>query len=125
MIETFRIDPSAARTEFGTLTQRLVPWSGQAEEPPFGQMALFLAPGAQTDPDYHNQDELVTVLAGEAEVELAGETVRIGAFETAVLPRNTKHVIRNPGDRELVWLSTYWPLHEPQHQPTGREHDGE
>lgn len=113
MIQTFTIDQAAAAREFGTSTQRLVPWRGQPEEPPFGQMALFLDPGAETDPDRHNQDELVIVLSGSAEVRLGDDSVRIGRGQMAFLPRNSTHVIGNPGDEQLVWISVYWPLREP------------
>lgn len=114
MIATFTIDRSAAKREFGAATQRLVPWTGQADEPPFGQMAIFLDPGAETDPDCHDQEELVIVLSGRAEVRMDGESVRIGHGEMAFLPRNRIHIIANPDDTEqLVWVSVYWPLHEP------------
>jgi len=121
MIQTFTIDHAAATTEFGTLTQRLIPWAGQADQPPFGQMALFLDAHAETEPDCHDQDEFVIVLCGRAEVRMDGESVRISRGEMAFLPRNHRHVIVNPGDDRLVWLSIYWPLHE----PTGGEREGE
>ncbi|HEY3259848.1 MAG TPA: cupin domain-containing protein [Pseudonocardiaceae bacterium] len=113
MIQTVTIDRTAAKPEFGTSTQRMVPWLGQTDEPPFGQMAVFLDPGAQTAPDCHNQDELVVVLSGRAEVRMDGESVPVSAGEMAFLPRNHTHVVANPADEELVWISIYWPLREP------------
>jgi len=113
MIETFAIDRSAATLEFGTSTQRLIPWRGQDEEPPFGQMACFLDPGAKTTPDCHNQDEIVIVLSGRADLWIDGESVQLAEGEMAHLPRNRRHVLTNPADEPLAWISIYWPLREP------------
>ena len=55
-------------------------------------------------------------LLGKTDLQI---TANGGVDETwvarlAVLPRNRTHVVTNPaGDRELVWVSVYWPLHEP------------
>jgi mannose-6-phosphate isomerase-like protein (cupin superfamily) len=115
MISTFKIDKAAAAFEFGTSTQRLVPWQGQAQEPPFGQMACFLDPGARTTPDCHAQDELVIILSGRAEIHLEGSgTATLSAGEMAHLPPNRSHVVVNPGDEPLAWISVYWPLREPE-----------
>lgn len=113
MIETFAIDRAAAAHEFGTATQRLVPWPGQAQEPPFGQLACFLDPGASTTPDRHDQDEIVIVLSGLAELDVEGESVRLAAGQLAHLPRNRTHVVSNPAGEPLSWVSLYWPLREP------------
>jgi mannose-6-phosphate isomerase-like protein (cupin superfamily) len=113
MIETCRIDRSAAEHEFGTFTQRLTPWPAGAGETPFGQMACFVEPGTETAPDRHSQDEIVVVLAGTADVRVDGETVRISRGELAFLPGDSTHVVRNASDEQLVFMSIYWPLHEP------------
>ena len=119
MIETFTIDRAAAGFEFGTSTQRLIPWAGQAHEPPFGQMACFLDPGTQTTPDCHDQDEVVIVLSGQAELRMEGESVRLHAGQLAHLPRNRTHVVANPAGEPLAWISIYWPLHEPEEDSDG------
>jgi len=116
MIDKFLVDETAAEAEFGMACQRLIPWAGQGEEPPMGLMACFLEPGAKSDPDLHSQDEVMLVLSGHGRVDLAGETTDIGPRELVVLPGNHEHVVHNPGDTQLVWVSLYWPLHEPSEE---------
>lgn len=114
MITKLRIDPALARAEFGMRCQRLVPWHA-GDEPPLGAMACFLPPGAESDPDRHSQDEVMFVLAGAGEVELAGGTTSVTVGDVVVLPGGHEHVVRNPDTgaaATLSWLSVYWPLHE-------------
>jgi mannose-6-phosphate isomerase-like protein (cupin superfamily) len=112
MITKFRLDERAAVPEFGLACQRLIPWPEQGAEPPLGLMACFLAPGTSSDPDCHDQDEVMLVLSGRGNVDLAGDNTEIGPHELIVLPGNHEHVVHNDGDDALVWVSLYWPLHE-------------
>lgn len=114
MIDKFLVDETEAVSEFGMACQRLIPWTGQGDEPPMGLMACFLDSGAKSDPDLHAQDEVMLVLSGNGVVDLAGESTDIGPRELVVLPANREHVVHNPGDTPLVWVSLYWPLHEPE-----------
>ncbi|MFC9592026.1 cupin domain-containing protein [Streptomyces sp. NPDC056944] len=110
----FRIDRSAATEEFGLACQRLVPWPGGDAEPPVGAMACFLTPGGDSDPDCHNQDEVMIILSGTGSVTLDGVLEPpFRAGDVVVLPRNQEHVVHNTGDAELSWVSLYWPLREP------------
>ncbi|MGW2492849.1 cupin domain-containing protein [Streptomyces sp. NPDC001606] len=94
--------------------QRLIPWQPGAAEPPLGAMACFLPAGSSSAPDCHDQDEVMIVLAGSGTVTLAGEDAPCTAGDLVVLPRNHEHVVHNPYDEELRWVSVYWPLHEPK-----------
>lgn len=114
MITKFRIEEAAATPEFGMACQRLVPWRDASPEPPVGAMACFLPAKGASDPDRHDQDEVMIVLSGGGVVELDGETAEFGAGEVIVLPRNKEHVVRNPLDVPCTWVSLYWPLHEPR-----------
>ncbi|GGY31186.1 cupin domain-containing protein [Streptomyces tanashiensis] len=110
----FRIDRSAATEEFGLACQRLIPWPGGDAEPPVGAMACFLKPGGESDPDCHNQDEVMIILSGTGSVTLDGAPEPpFRAGDIVVLPRNQEHVVHNTGDAELSWVSLYWPLREP------------
>ncbi|MFF9852894.1 cupin domain-containing protein [Streptomyces litmocidini] len=110
----FRIDRSAATEEFGLACQRIIPWPGGDAEPPVGAMACFLKPGGDSDPDCHNQDEVMVILGGTGSVTLDGRLEPpFRAGDVVVLPRNQEHVVHNTGDTELSWLSLYWPLREP------------
>ncbi|MFB6840838.1 cupin domain-containing protein [Streptomyces sp. NPDC056361] len=113
MANRFRIDRSSATEEFGLACQRLIPWAG-GEETPVGAMACFLRPGGDSDPDCHNQDEVMIILAGSGAVTLdGGLEPPFRAGDVVVLPRNQEHVVHNTGDTELSWISLYWPLREP------------
>ncbi|MGH8896621.1 MAG: cupin domain-containing protein [Egibacteraceae bacterium] len=114
MITKFHIDEANAVDEFGMACQRLVPWTGQGEEPPFGAMACFLPAGADSAPDCHDQVEVMIVLSGAGSVDVAEERRSIAAGEMVVIPRNQEHVVRNPESQTLRWVSLYWPLHEPK-----------
>lgn len=113
MIRTFRIHEENAAQEFGMACQRLVPWAGQGEEPPFGAMACFLPAGAQSAPDCHDQDEVMITLTGHGTVEVGEESAGIDTGTVLVIPRNSPHVVHNSGSDDLSWVSFYWPLHEP------------
>jgi mannose-6-phosphate isomerase-like protein (cupin superfamily) len=114
MITKFRVDGAAASAEFGMACQRLIPWAGQGTEPPVGLMACFLDPSASSAPDCHDQDEVMLILSGTGEVELAGERTEVGPHEVVVLPANHEHIVHNKAADPLVWVSLYWPLHEPE-----------
>ena len=94
--------------------QRLIPWSGAADEPPLGAMACFLDAGASSAPDVHDQDEVMLVLSGEGTVLLDGERDRVRAGDVVVLERNREHTVHNDGLDALTWIALYWPLHEPR-----------
>jgi len=116
MITKMPVGEAHATSEFGMACQRLVPWAGAphgAKEPPIGVMACFLPAGHASDSDCHDQDEVMIVLSGRGEVEIAGERAAITAGELVVIPRNQQHVVRNPEGGTLAWVSLYWPLHEP------------
>lgn len=112
MITKLRVDEASALPEFGMACQRLIPWTGQGVEPPLGLMACFLGPASSSDPDLHDQDEVMLILSGRGSVDLAGDTAEVGPHDLVVLPGNHEHVVHNRGDAPLVWVSLYWPLHE-------------
>ncbi|MFE5737076.1 cupin domain-containing protein [Streptomyces celluloflavus] len=119
MITKFRLNEDAATREFGMACQRVIPWQGQDEEPPLGAMACFLPAGASSEPDCHDQDEVMIITSGAGRLDLAGEEGTFEAGDVVVLPRKHEHVVHNPGTDTLVWVSLYWPLREPQ--PDGPE----
>lgn len=112
MITKFQLNEASALPEFGMACQRLIPWTGQGQEPPMGLMACFLDPGNSSDPDCHDQDEVMLILSGTGSVDLAGEATEIGRHDLVVLPGNHEHVVHNRGGDPLVWVSLYWPLRE-------------
>jgi mannose-6-phosphate isomerase-like protein (cupin superfamily) len=114
VITKFRVEESAGASEFGMTCQRLVPWLQDTEKsPPFGVMACFLAPSQSSDPDCHNQDEVMIVVSGRGEVHIGGEKEVVETSDFIVIPRNQEHVVSNPNTETLTWISCYWPLREP------------
>lgn len=55
----------------------------------------------------HNCDEQVTILEGEAEVEVAGERHRLRPYDTTWVPANLPHRFINVGAMPLVILWVY------------------
>ncbi|MCX4746938.1 cupin domain-containing protein [Kitasatospora sp. NBC_01287] len=116
MITKFTMAQANAESEFGMACQRLVPWAGQGEEPPFGAMACYLPANGRSAPDCHDQDEVMIMLTGTGTVDIGGERCTAGPGDVIIIPRNKEHVVLNEAAQTLSWVSCYWPLHE---QPGG------
>jgi putative monooxygenase len=54
-------------------------------------------PGAAIPLHHHNCAEQVTILEGEAEVEIDGEWHRLGPFDTTFVPAGKPHRFKNVG----------------------------
>jgi mannose-6-phosphate isomerase-like protein (cupin superfamily) len=116
MIGKLHISEASALPELGMVCQRLLPGidgTGEPREPSFGVMACFLPSGKQSDPDCHDQVEVMVVLSGSGAVDIAGEETTVDVGEMVAIQRNCEHVVRNSGGATMSWLSFYWPLHEP------------
>ena len=114
MITKFAISETRAEVAFGMACQRLVPQAGEEEEePPFGAMACFLPATTTSAPDRHDQDEVMIVLSGSGMVRVGDESTTISAGEVVAIARTREHVVQNPTEAMLSWVSFYWPLHEP------------
>jgi mannose-6-phosphate isomerase-like protein (cupin superfamily) len=112
MITKLRIDIASAVPQFGMACQRLIPWADGQQEFPVGAMACFLGPGRSTDPDCHDQDEVMLILSGSGVVAVAGERCDVDTGDVVPLPRNHEHVVHNHSTEPLSWVSVYWPLYE-------------
>jgi quercetin dioxygenase-like cupin family protein len=64
-------------------------------------------PGAKVPLHSHNCDEQVTILEGEAEVEIDGERHRLHAFDTTFVSANKPHRFVNVGATRLTILWIY------------------
>jgi cupin 2 domain-containing protein len=54
------------------------------------------------------EDEWVALLRGEAELEVEGELVRLGAGDCLLLPAHARHSLRRVS-AGAVWLAVYLP----------------
>lgn len=66
----------------------------------------WCAPGLGAPIHWHPVEEVLTILSGEAELWLEGETVRAGAGRSVVIPPLRRHGFRNAGLGELHMLAT-------------------
>lgn len=65
-------------------------------------------PGAAIPLHHHNCAEQVTILEGEAEVEIEGATHRLGRFDTTFISAGKPHRFKNVGSGQLsiLWIYT-------------------
>jgi quercetin dioxygenase-like cupin family protein len=64
-------------------------------------------PGAAIALHYHNCDESVTILEGEAFCEIDGEVFQIKALDTAFIPAGIPHRFWNASDLPMKIVWTY------------------
>lgn len=68
-------------------------------------------PGAGAREHFHNCDEQVTILEGQAEAELDGVKEILGARDTTFIPAGKPHRFTNIGSKPLVIMSIYGADH--------------
>ena len=64
-------------------------------------------PGRRAPMHSHNCGEQVTLLEGEGEVEVDGETTRLSKYDTTYIPAGKPHRFNNVGTSPLVILWIY------------------
>jgi quercetin dioxygenase-like cupin family protein len=64
-------------------------------------------PGQRWEDFRHATDELVTVLEGQMEFEVAGKVHRLRVGEELLIPAGTVHSARNVGRTTARWLYGY------------------
>ena len=68
----------------------------------------FLDPPGQVWPDFvHRTGELVTVVEGRLELEVAGETVLAEPGDEVFIPEGASHTVRNVHPGRTHWLFGY------------------
>jgi quercetin dioxygenase-like cupin family protein len=96
------IDPAARAMEHwreGVATRMLV-----SAETGAAQLCVFeqwIAPGAGAPTHLHPVEEVLTVLAGEAEIWIADQRMIVAAGQSALVPAGRAHGFRNSGTAEL------------------------
>jgi len=103
-----REDPEQFKDEFGIRCRRLNLEELQIKAP-FGSMWCLIGPGVSSNPDTHDEAEMVAIVEGMGSVRLDGESVEVAAGDVVHLPPNSEHVLTNTSDtRPLRVLSMYW-----------------
>ena len=64
-------------------------------------------PGRRWEDFVHGCNELVTVVEGRLEMEVAGQTVLAGPGDEVFIPEGARHSVRNIHDGTTVWLYGY------------------
>jgi mannose-6-phosphate isomerase-like protein (cupin superfamily) len=89
----------------GILTTPLVT-NASVEEPRFSSGISEYPPGTGAPLHVHNCDEQVTILAGEAEVEIDGVVTALATYDTTYIPEGREHAFRNRGGgpMRILWI---------------------
>jgi|TARA_B100001013_G_scaffold22029_2_gene12327 quercetin dioxygenase-like cupin family protein len=87
------VDPNAVRRDWAERGFSCELW----EDPPGREWNDFVHPG----------DELVMVIEGDVEFEVAGKTHRPRPGEEVFIPRGANHSVRNVGKTRATWLFGY------------------
>ena len=96
------IDPASRSLEHwreGVATRMLVSAENGAT-----QLCVFeqwIVPGAGAPAHFHPVEEVLTVLAGEAEIWIEDQRMIVTAGQSAVVPAGKRHGFRNSGSVEL------------------------
>jgi len=72
-----------------------------------GSSLLEVDPGHRLPRHTDSEEEVVVVVAGEAEVDVGGEARRVGAGEVALVPRDVPHEVRSVGRDTLRFVAVY------------------
>lgn len=80
-------------------------WEVLATGPQYTLKRIVVTPGQRLSLQYHNhRSEHWTIVSGEAEVELDGDTHYLGRGEHIHIPLRAQHRVRNIGDENLVFI---------------------
>ncbi|MEO6700906.1 MAG: cupin domain-containing protein [Jatrophihabitantaceae bacterium] len=105
-MEIRSLDGADLQSEYGVLTQRLLPWP-QLRTPFEGAWAV-LEPGAATTPHAHHEHEIFIAASGTATITSDGQLRPFNAGDTAYLPPGEVHQIVNVGESEFRMYSVWW-----------------
>ena len=86
---------------------RLLVGKSISDTVPFTTGTTKFPAGCGAPMHFHNCDEQVTILEGEAEASIGGVLYRLGAGDTAYAEAGSPHYFRNCGSGPLVILWVY------------------
>jgi mannose-6-phosphate isomerase-like protein (cupin superfamily) len=80
--------------------------SASVDHPRFTSGTSVYPPGTGAPLHFHNCDEQVTVLEGDAEVEIDGVVTPLVRYDTTYIPAGREHAFRNRGREPLriLWI---------------------
>lgn len=95
----------------GVVTIPLITRSSAAEDNKITTGISTYPKGTGAPLHLHNCDEHVTLLAGTAEVEIAGEVTPLIPHDTTYVEAGINHAFRNTGDTDMTILWVYTSPH--------------
>ncbi|WP_028558777.1 cupin domain-containing protein [Paenibacillus pinihumi] len=104
------ITPEAIKSEYGIQMRRVYQVNEAPFHPPFGSAWAFIAPGEQSAPHTHDEDETFYVVKGNGVMVIDDEEQDVQAGDTIYIPANHSHVLRNTGSEELVFITIWWDV---------------
>lgn len=102
-----RIDEVPVFERGGGVQTRLLAGKESCGAEVFTSGTTLFPPGKGAPMHSHNCDEQVTLLEGEAEVEIEGEKTRLKPYDTTYVPAGKPHRFHNVGDTPMVILWIY------------------
>jgi mannose-6-phosphate isomerase-like protein (cupin superfamily) len=92
----------------GVVTIPLITRKSAAEENKITTGISIYPPGTGAPLHSHNCDEHVTLLAGSADVEIAGQVTALQPDDTTYVPAGVNHAFRNTGTTpmKILWVYT-------------------
>jgi mannose-6-phosphate isomerase-like protein (cupin superfamily) len=91
----------------GVVTLPLVTQQTIVEDSPITTGISTYPPGTGAPLHLHNCDEHVTVLAGDAEVEIDGAVTRLAPYDSTYVTAGVPHAFRNAGPEPMTILWVY------------------
>ena len=104
------LDSSSAEltAEFGIAAGRWERYAGLGSMP-FGAMWCRVPPGGRSNPDCHEDRELVVIVQGSLEVQAGGASQVASAGSAVLLDSGEEHVLVNLSSKDpVLMLSLYW-----------------
>jgi mannose-6-phosphate isomerase-like protein (cupin superfamily) len=102
------VTAATVQREKGYSMRRLFPWRDRVETP-WGSAWIVIAPGGQTSPHWHDEEETFVIMSGAGAMTVDGETRQVSKGDVIYLPRCSAHMLRNTDTRdELEMLCIWW-----------------
>lgn len=107
MTETYQANVATVAEKSGDF--RRVLWTGRRAQ----LVIMTIPPGGQIGDETHEgTDQILTLVSGFGEADLAGRTRPVTEGDLVAVPAGTRHNIRNTGVNPLVLYTVYAP---PEH----------
>ncbi len=99
--------PDSFKREYGSDFRRLFPWDATRQEA-FGAAWAVVAPGQETTPHGHDEEETFIFLAGSGLMSVDGRQFPVARGDAVYLEPFSAHTVRNTGDSPLEVLCVWW-----------------